>query len=80
MLRHPDRTGTCSTEPTQTFSPGCLLDSQDKVGHGAVAVFSDETRQQNSRKITLANRKQESRAYTGLSGETCLLFLNTTLD
>lgn len=77
LLRQPDRMGTCSAEPRQMFSPGCQPVPQDKVAHGAVAGFSDL--------FSLANHKQENRAYTGLSGEavtliSCLLVLNKTLD
>lgn len=87
LLRHPDRMGTCSAEPMQTFSPGCLLVPQDKKLVMEQWQFS-QMRLSNKtaeKSFFLANHEQESRAYAGLSGEAVtlisyLLFLNTTLD
>lgn len=57
-----------------------MLVFQDKVGHGAVAVFSEETQQQTAEK----SLQQISIKKTGLIKHchinSSLLFLNTILD
>lgn len=71
--------GTCKAELHVNILPWMLLVFQDKIGHGAVAVFSKETQQLNSRKITLADFNQENRACAGLSGETVALISSLLL-
>lgn len=75
LLRHQDWMGTCKAELHVNMLPWMMLVFQDKVGHGAVAVFSEETQQQTAEK----SLQQISIKKTGLIKHCHINFFSTLL-